>query len=120
MTAELQAAGRRAVACPADVSDFEALPAIVDTTVRQLGGLDVLVNSAGGGYHWYSFDDTSLEIIEEQFRFTVMSVYALVKAAAPHLLERPGASIINIGSVTVGTASRVTSPMRRPRRRWCR
>ena len=73
------------------------------------------MNCAGGGYHWYSFDDTSLEIIEEQFRFTVTSVYALVKAAAPHLLERPGASIINIGSVTIGKAPRATSPTRRPR-----
>ena len=106
VAAELQAAGRRALACRADVGDLAVLPAVVDETVRELGGLDVLVNCAGGGYHWHSFDDTSLELVEEQFRFTVMSVYALVKAAVPHLLERPGASIINIGSVTVGTASR--------------
>jgi 7-alpha-hydroxysteroid dehydrogenase len=106
VAAELQTAGRRALAFPADVSDLASLPAVVEQTVRDLDGLDVLVNCAGGGYHWHSFDDTSLEIVEEQFRFTVMSVYALVKAAAPHLLQRPGSSIINIGSVTVGTAAR--------------
>jgi 7-alpha-hydroxysteroid dehydrogenase len=36
----------------------------------------------------------------------VSSVFALTKAAVPHLLQRPGASIMNIGSVTIGKAAR--------------
>ncbi len=106
VAAELRGAGRRALSCPADVNDLAAFPPVVERVVAEFGGLDILVNCAGGGYHWHSFDDTTIEMVEEQFHFTVTSVYALTKVAVPHLLERPGASIINIGSVTIGKASR--------------
>lgn len=106
VAAELRDGGRRALACPTDVNDIAVLPNVVDQVVGELGGLDILVNCAGGGYHWHSFEDTTVEMVEAQFRFTVTSVFALTKAAVPFLLQRPGSSIINIGSVTVGTASR--------------
>ena len=48
---ELRAGGRRALACPADVNDFAGLTGVVDRAVSELGGLDVVVNCAGGGYH---------------------------------------------------------------------
>jgi len=106
VAAELRDAGRRAVACPADVNDLSTLPGVVDKAVTELGGIDILVNCAGGGYHWHAFDDTTVEMVEDVFHFTVSSVFALTKACVPHMLQRPGASIINIGSVTVGKSAR--------------
>ncbi len=103
---EIRAGGRRAVVCPADVSDLSAIPGVVEKAVAELGGLDIVMNCAGGGYHWHSFDDTTVEMLEDLFRFTTASVFAMAKAAVPHLLQRPGSSIINIGSVTIGKAAR--------------
>lgn len=44
------ATGRRCVAVPTDVTDAAACDALVDTAVRELGGVHVLVNNAGIGY----------------------------------------------------------------------
>ena len=103
---EINDSGGRAISCPVDVTDFSQLPGLVDRTVSELGGLDILVNCAGGGYHWYAFTDTTVEMVEQAFHFTTAAVFELTRLAVPHLVQRPGASIINIGSVTVGTASR--------------
>jgi 7-alpha-hydroxysteroid dehydrogenase len=103
---EIRAAGGRALACPADVTDFSQLPAVIDRSVREFGGLDIVVNCAGGGYEWRSFADMRAEQLDAAFRFTVLSVFELTRLALPHLLASPGASIINIGSVTVGKSMR--------------
>jgi NAD(P)-dependent dehydrogenase (short-subunit alcohol dehydrogenase family) len=44
---EIRAAGGRAVANNDDVADFEGARRLVEQAVRELGGLDVLVNNAG-------------------------------------------------------------------------
>ena len=120
VSAELRGVGRRALACPADVNDIAALPSVVERVVAELGGLDILVNCAGGGYHWHSFDDTSVEMVEEQFHFTVTSVFALTKAAVPHLLaaSRRFHHQHRIGDYRQGKSG--TSRLRDGRkRRWC-
>ena len=44
----VRARGRRALVLPGDVNDLDHLAAIVAATTAELGGLDVLVNNAGG------------------------------------------------------------------------
>jgi hypothetical protein len=63
--------GGRALACVADVNDLERLPEVVDRTVAEFGRLDVLVNCAGGGYHWHPFKDIRVEQLEKALHFTV-------------------------------------------------
>jgi NAD(P)-dependent dehydrogenase (short-subunit alcohol dehydrogenase family) len=46
--ADIRALGRKGLAITTDVKDFEQVKAMVDRTVRELGGVDVLVNNAGG------------------------------------------------------------------------
>src|SRR5262245_60183094 len=43
---EIQSLGRRALACPADVSDQVAVERIADETVAKLGSLDLFVSAA--------------------------------------------------------------------------
>ena len=103
---EIEASGGKAVAIQADVGDVGNLPGLVTRTVDELGGLDIVVNNAGGGYEWHAFMDTSVEQLEAAFHFTVAAPFRLCQLVVPHLLERPGACIINIGSVTVGKSIR--------------
>jgi len=103
---EIEASGGKAIAIQADVGDVGDLPGLVTRTVAELGGLDIVVNNAGGGYEWHAFLETSVEQLESAFHFTVAAPFRLCQLAVPHLLEHPGACIINIGSVTVGKSIR--------------
>jgi len=47
VVAEIRAAGGEAIADGADVASFEAMGALVASTVERFGGLDVVVNNAG-------------------------------------------------------------------------
>ncbi len=94
----VEAAGRRAVTCPGDVRDEQYCRSLVETTVRELGGIDVLVNNAA---YQMAQDDGLLGITTEQLdRVLKTNLYALfwiTAAAVPHM--EPGASIINTSSV---------------------
>lgn len=48
----IEAAGGRALAIPADVTDRAAVEAAVATTERELGSIDLLVNNAGIAGPW--------------------------------------------------------------------
>lgn len=96
---EITASGGRALAMAADVTDLDVLPGLVDRTVEEFGGLDILVNNAGGEIS-PPFLDTRVDHIKDAIHFNVLVPFELSRLAVPHLLERPGASIINISSVT--------------------
>lgn len=95
---EIQAAGGRAIAVPANLFDVDHLPGVIQRTVDAFGGLDVVVNNAGAGGS-PPFVDTRIEHLEHAFHLMVAAPFELVRLALPHLLERPGASVINMTSV---------------------
>ncbi|WP_295767141.1 SDR family oxidoreductase [uncultured Mucilaginibacter sp.] len=93
----IQAAGRKGVAIPGDITDPEFCKELVSTAVSELGGLDILVNNAGR----QQAIDSILDITEEGFDATIKTnIYApfwITKAALPHLPE--GSAIIATSSV---------------------
>jgi 7-alpha-hydroxysteroid dehydrogenase len=95
---DVEARGRRAIALPADVNELDRLPSLIDETVGRLGGLDIVVNNAGGSQS-FPFLDTRVEQLEASFHFNVSVPFELSRLAVPHLLARPGASIVNISSM---------------------
>lgn len=103
VVALIEKAGRKAVALPDDLTSEEANVELVDTAVRELGGIDIVVSVAG---HQQACEDIA-EITNEQFDRTMKTnVYALFwlcKAALPHLEQ--GASIITTSSVQAYTPS---------------
>lgn len=98
VVALVEAAGRKAVAAPGDVSDEGYCTSLIDTAVRELGGLDVLVNNAGKQQAVQDLADLSSAQFDETFKTNVYATFWLTKAALPHL--PPGASIINTTSLT--------------------
>ena len=94
-----------AMALTADVTDLDQLPTLIEQTVSELGSLDILVNNAGGEVS-PPFLETRVDHLEAAFHFNVSVPFELSRLAAPHLLQRPGASILNIGSIVVGQSVR--------------
>ena len=90
-------AGRTAVLVRGDVSKAEHCREIIDTTVQELGRVDVLVSNAA---YQMSHEDI-LEVSDEEFDYTfatnIHAMFYLVKAALPHM--QPGSSIIGSSSV---------------------
>ncbi|MBW8481683.1 glucose 1-dehydrogenase [Actinomadura sp. PM05-2] len=94
--AKVEAAGRRALAVPADVSDPERCAAVIDAAVAEFGRVDVLVNNAGVGTAVPASRETP-----EQFRSVIElnlnGAYWMAQAAGR--VMQPGSSIVNVASV---------------------
>ncbi|WP_341209198.1 SDR family oxidoreductase [uncultured Sphingomonas sp.] len=93
----IEQAGGKAVLLPADIRTEKACTKLVGDAVRQLGGLDLLVNNAA---YQQSKADIS-EITDEQmvrtFETNIFAMFRICKAAIPSM--PPGSVIINTGSV---------------------
>lgn len=73
---------------------------LVDFTIEQFGGLDILITNAGGPPSG-NFDSTDLAAWQRGIDLTLMSVAQLVKAALPHLRQSAAASILTVTSISV-------------------
>ena len=65
---EIKALGRKSLAISADVMDWTAIPKALDRVVAELGGLDIMVNNAGGNLDrkMYPLPEIPLEKWDEQ------------------------------------------------------
>jgi 3-oxoacyl-[acyl-carrier protein] reductase len=90
-----QALGVKALAIKADSADAQAVVAAVERTAQELGGIDILVNSAGIGVIAL-IDDYSLEDFDRTLAVNVRAVFVAIQAALKHM--KAGGRIITIGS----------------------
>jgi 7-alpha-hydroxysteroid dehydrogenase len=101
----VEAAGRRAVVVPADLSDLDAVAALAQRAKDELGRLDVVVNNVGGTMP-RPFLETSPRRMAEAFSWNVLTAHALTRAAVPLLLEQGGGSVVGISSMMGRSAAR--------------
>lgn len=90
-------AGRRGVSFAGDIRDERFATSIVDDTVSQLGGLDILVLNAAYQKDRESFASLETEEFDRVFRTNLYGLIFSARAAVPHL--KPGASIIVTSSI---------------------
>ncbi|MBL4600717.1 MAG: SDR family oxidoreductase [Rhizobiaceae bacterium] len=96
---QIIAAGGKAVLVAGDVSDKAAAAKIVADAVAGLGGLDVLVNNAGGIVERVTNADFDNDIYDKVYDLNVRSVLNITREAYPHIKAAGGGSIINTGSI---------------------
>jgi len=87
--------GVKSLAIRADSADARALVAAVEQTVSELGGIDILINSAGIAV-MANIEDFRLEDLDRILAVNVRAVFVATQAAVRHMEE--GGRIINIGS----------------------
>ena len=93
----VQEAGRTAIAIPGDLKDEEYCEQLVDTAVKQLGGIDILANVAGKQQFVPDIADLTTKHFDDTFKTNVYAMFWLCKAAVKHM--QPGSTIINTSSI---------------------
>jgi 7-alpha-hydroxysteroid dehydrogenase len=102
---QVEAAGRRALAVPADLSDLDAAAALAAAAVDAFGRLDIVVNNVGGALP-RPFLATRPRHLAAAFEFNVAITHSLTQAAVPHLLAAGAGAVVNISSVIGRVAGR--------------
>jgi NAD(P)-dependent dehydrogenase (short-subunit alcohol dehydrogenase family) len=98
--ASIVQSGGEAIGVTVDVSDADAVDTMVQRTVEQFGGVDVLVNNAAiyAGYVHYTLMDIPLDYWNRFVDVNLTSVLLCTKAVVPHMIERGKGKIINQSS----------------------
>ena len=95
---ELEEAGGRAHAVPADLTEAENPGRFVEEVAEELGGADVLVNNVGGNRRG-EFEELSDEDWQDLIDLNFMSHVRVSRAAIPHMREAGAGSIVFISSI---------------------
>lgn len=92
-----------------DVSKAEDVQAVVDMAVERFGGLHVMFNNAGVGSQLANFIDLDLSQFDRVMGINLFGVLVGCQAAARHMAEHGGGSIINNSSIAgIGPGGGVT------------
>jgi 3-oxoacyl-[acyl-carrier protein] reductase len=93
--AEIERLGRRGVAVAADVADYQSAQNMVEECVKQLGGVDIVVNNAG-----VSKPSMLLKMKEEDWDAIIdihlKAAFNTTQAAGRHMKEKKYGKIINV------------------------
>src|SRR5918992_781198 len=96
---EVQEQGRRAVVAQLDVTDFAHTADTVEALARELGGLDVFVNNAGGGES-HPFLEFPLDHFQHVIDLNLTGAFVCAQRAARLMVDAgAGGRIVNVTSV---------------------
>jgi NAD(P)-dependent dehydrogenase (short-subunit alcohol dehydrogenase family) len=93
----VEAEGRRAVLLPGDLKEESHCEAVVEQTVADLGGLDIVVNNVASQNPVDRLEDISTDQWDSTFKTNIYSYFFVTRAALRHLKE--GGAIINTSSI---------------------
>lgn len=96
--AEIEAAGGRAIALTADITQRERAERVVQDAVKQLGGLDILVHNAGMMYSLTGLEETDDANFDRLLAINVHAPMFLTRAALPYLRKSRAPRVIFINS----------------------
>jgi 3-oxoacyl-[acyl-carrier protein] reductase len=103
-------AGGQSSAIHVDVTDEQAVARAIATVVEEFGGLDVLVNCAGGYSRLATVEDMPVEEWDSTIALNLRSVFLVSRAAIPHLKRSKAGRIINVSSISGRQVTVASSP----------
>ena len=108
--AEITDAGGNVFTARTDVTDDASVAEAIAGTVSAFGGIDVLVNCAGGYGRLATIEDTPLDEWDRTIALNLRSVFLMSRAAIPHLKRSKAGRIINVASISGRTVHALSSP----------
>jgi NAD(P)-dependent dehydrogenase (short-subunit alcohol dehydrogenase family) len=81
-----------------DVRDYDQVKALIEYTVKEFGGLDILINNAGIGT-FETVEETSPEDFRAVLETNLFGAFYCCHEAVPQMKKRGGGYIINISSL---------------------
>ena len=96
------AEGRSFFSPGTDLTNLQSARAALDAAASKLGGIDVLVNVAGG-FRWQTLADGDIATWDLMYALNLKTAVVATKAALPHLLRRGAGRVINVGAGAAAT-----------------
>ena len=90
--------GGQAIGVPTHLGDIDDLDALVQRTVDEFGGIDVVVNNAANALA-QPLGQMTAEALTKSFEVNLRGPVFLVQQALPHLKASPSAAVLNMVSV---------------------
>ena len=97
---EIRGRGVLALGGPVDVRDYAAVKACVDAAAEALGGIDIVVNAAGGSARkrMELFERIDIGVVDDVVDINLRGTLYVIHAALPHLIRRNYGKIVNLAS----------------------
>lgn len=107
--------GRRVIGIRADSADDESVRRMVDRAVAELGGVDILVNTAATPWSAEKnvpASQTGDELMRAEFEVKVLGYLRTARAVAPHMVAQGWGRIMNISGLGARNAGSVAQTVR--------
>ena len=96
---EFAAEGIAAKASAGDLTGPDAGRQAVAAARAQFGGIDIVVNVAGGFFSYGPFTEVTPELLDRELAVNFKTAFFVCQAAVPALLARGGGAIVNFASI---------------------
>src|SRR4051812_37380771 len=110
VAAQIKDAGGRALVVKTNVTDDQSVAGAVSKVVAEFGGIDVLVNCAGGYGRLATVEDMPLDEWDNTIALNLRSVFLMSRAVIPHLKKSKAGRIISVASISGRTVTAASSP----------
>ena len=90
--------GTAAVLGGVDLGDVASAATAFSQAAQALGGIDALVNVAGG-FQWETLEGGSVDTWDRLYRMNLRTTVIACKEVLPYLLQNPCGRIVNIGAL---------------------